>query len=94
MDFFTDLPLSRGFSAIYTCTNLFTKTLRLQPCFVGEGRLTARNIATLFFNGVVRTYGLPKAILHDRDPQFMSNFWRCLWELMGVRVALSSAHHP
>ena len=62
--------------------------------FVGEGRLTARDVATLFFNGVVRTYGLPKAVLHDRDPRFTSNFWRCLWELMGVLVALSYAHHP
>ena len=94
MDFITDLPLSRGFNAIYTCTNLFTKAVHLQLCFVGEGRQTTRDVATLFFNGVVCTYGLPKAILHDCDPQFMSNFWRCLWELMGIRVALTSAHQP
>ena len=61
MDFIADLPLSRGFNAIYTSTNLFTKTVRLKPCFVGEGRLTAKDDATLFFNGIVCTYGLTES---------------------------------
>ena len=94
MDFITDLPLSRGFNAIYTCINKFTKMVKLQPCFVGEGQLTAKEVATLFFNGVVRTYGLPRVVLHDRDPRFTSHFWKNLWALLGVRVALSTAHHP
>ena len=59
MDFITDLPLSRGFNALYTCVNKFTKTVKLQLCFVGEGQLTAKEVATLFFNGVICTYGLP-----------------------------------
>ena len=94
MDFITDLPLSRGFNAIYTCTNLFTKTVHLQPCFVGEGQLTTKEAATLFFNGVVHTYGLLWVVLHDRDPHFTSHFWKNLWALLGVCVALSTAHHP
>ena len=48
----------------------------------------------MFFDSVVRSFGLPKVVIHDRDPRFTSNFWRSLWALMGVRVALSSAHHP
>ena len=94
MDFITDLPLSRGFNAIYTCVNKSTKTVKLQPCFVGEEQLTAKEVATLFFNGVVRTCGLPRVVLHDRDPRFTSHFWKNRWALLGVRVALSTAHHP
>ena len=94
MDFITDLPLSQGFNAIYTCVNKFTKMVKLQLCFVGEGQLTTKEVVTLFFNGVVRTYGLPRVVLHNRDPRLTSHFWKSLWALLGVRVALSMAHHP
>ena len=94
MDSITDLPLSREFNAIYTCVNKFTKTVKLQPCFVGEGQLTTKEVAMLFFNGVVCTYGLLRVVLHDRDSRFTIHFWKSLWALLGVRVALSTAHHP
>ena len=74
MDYFTDLPLSRGFNAIYTYVNKLTKTVKLQPCFVGEGQLTAKEVATLFFNSVVCTDGLPRVVLHDRDPLLQVTF--------------------
>ena len=94
MEFITDLPLSWGFNAIYTCVNKFTKTVKLQPCFVGEGQLTAKEVAMFFFNGVACTYVLPRVVLHNRDPRFTSHFWKSLWALLGVRVALITAHHP
>lgn len=94
MDFITDLPMSKGCNAIFTVVDKFGKNVRLTPCFVGEGRLSAPEVARMFFNAVVRLYGMPTCVLHDRDPRFTSNFWKSLWALMGVRVALSSAHHP
>ena len=72
MDFITDLPLSQGFNSIYTCVNKFAEIIKLQPWFVGEGQLTAKEVATLFFNGAIHTYGLPGVVLHDRDPSFTS----------------------
>ena len=33
-------------------------------------------------------------VLHDRDAHFTARFWPCLWELLGSKVALSSAYHP
>ena len=71
-----------------------TAGLRLTPCFVGEGRLGAPSVARLFFDAVVRFFGCPRKVLHDRDPRFTSNFWRALWRILGVSVALSSAYHP
>ena len=94
MDFITDLPLSRGFNSIYTCVNEFTKTVKLQPCFVGEGLLTAKEVAKLFLNSVACTYRLPRVVLHDRDPHFTSHFWKSPWALLGVRVAPSMVHYP
>lgn len=80
MDFITDLPNCGNFNAIFTCVDKFTKLVRLMPCFVGAGNLSAPEVAKLFFENVVRFYGLPKVVLHDRDPRFTSNFWSALWK--------------
>ena len=47
----------------------------------------------LFFNAVVRLFGLPDEVLHDRDPCFTADFWRHLWDAMGSRATCSSAYH-
>lgn len=94
MDFITNLPLCRGFNALFCCVDRLTKYVVLIPCFVGEGALGAPEVARLFFEGVVKTFGLPQEVLHDRDPRFTSQFWRELWALCGSRVALSTAYHP
>ena len=41
---------------------------------MGEGELSAEQVATLFFNAVVRLFGLPDEVLHDRDPRFTADF--------------------
>lgn len=79
---------------MYTCVDKLTKYVKLSPCFVGEGQLDAPAVADLFFTNVVRTFGMPAAVLHDRDPRFTSAFWRCLWEKFDSKVLLSSAFHP
>lgn len=37
---------------------------------------------------------IPKDIVSDRGPQFVSRFWREFCELMGITVSLSSGFHP
>ena len=68
MDFITSLPTDRGYNAVFTCVDKLMKLVRLIPCFMGEGELSAEATARLFYENVVRLYGVPKAILHDRDP--------------------------
>ena len=41
-----------------------------------------------------RLHGLPRSIVSDRDPRFVSKFWQGLWELLGTKLRLSSAYHP
>ena len=95
MDFVTNLPVcGGGYSAIFTCVDRMTKFTRLTPCILGAGELSAAHVARLFFDSVVRLFGVPEDVVHDRDPRFTSDFWRCLWELMGTKVVLSSAYHP
>jgi hypothetical protein len=39
-------------------------------------------------------YGLPNDIVLDRGTQFTSNFWRGLFQLLGVKINLFIVYHP
>ena len=86
------LPLDKGCNAILTVVDMLTKLVKLVPCFMGDGELSAP--AKLFFDNIVRSFGIPQAVVHDRDPRFTISFWSALFELLGSRVVLSSAFHP
>ena len=66
----------------------------LVPCFMGEGEVSAEQVAHLFFENMVRTFGLPDDVLHDRDPCFTADFWRQLWDKRGSHAVFSSAYYP
>ena len=38
--------------------------------------------------------GLPKVIISDRDPKFLSELWTGLFELLKVKLLYSTAYHP
>ena len=61
---------------------------------LNTGEMSSEATAELFFEAVVRFYGLPDEALHDRDPRFTADFWRELWKLLGSRAVFSSAYHP
>jgi len=50
-------------------------------------------VAELFASMVWKLHGTPKSIISDRDPVFMSNFWRELFWISGTKLRLSSAYH-
>ena len=54
----------------------------------------ASKIAKLYFNEIVKLYGLPKTIVFDSDVHFMSYFWKTLWHLVGTKLKFSTAFHP
>uniref|UniRef100_A0A2N9IC59 Reverse transcriptase n=1 Tax=Fagus sylvatica TaxID=28930 RepID=A0A2N9IC59_FAGSY len=54
----------------------------------------ASKIAQLYFDEIVKLYGLPKTIVSDRDVKFMSYFWKTLWHLVGTKLKFSAAYHP
>ena len=45
MDFITDLPLSGRFNALFTVVDRLTKFTVLVPYLVGDGALSARQVA-------------------------------------------------
>nr|KYP72870.1 Retrotransposable element Tf2 [Cajanus cajan] len=43
---------------------------------------------------IFKIHGCPKSIVSDRDPLFVSSFWRELFRAQGTTLAFSSAYHP
>lgn len=69
--------------------------LSKQGHFIGLGsHFTAPQVADLFVREIVRLHGIPTSLISDRDPIFMSQFWRELSRLQGTKLAMSSAYHP
>lgn len=55
---------------------------------------TAKTIADEFVEGVIKLHGLPKSIISDWDPIFISQFWQEFFQLSGTTLKLSFAYHP
>lgn len=91
IDFITDLPESMGFTALYVVVDHnLSKGIVLIPCTKEE---TALSTATLFHDHVYRHFGLPRAMISDRGPQFASQVFRELCTKIGVQSRLSMAYH-
>ena len=91
MDFITQLPVSRGFDGIFTVVDRFSKFTILIPF---RCDMTAEQVAQLFFERVVCTFGMPARIISDRDPKFMSTFWQGLMSIMSCKLSPSTSYHP
>ena len=67
MDFITSLPKDQGSNAFSTCVYKLTKLVRLTPCRMGEGLPSAEQTVKLFYDNVVRPFGVPNTVFHDLD---------------------------
>ncbi|MBW0477645.1 hypothetical protein O181_017360 [Austropuccinia psidii MF-1] len=47
----------------------------------------------LFWNNIIATCGVPKIIISNRDPKFASEFWTNLYDILGTKLAFSTAYH-
>ncbi|GAA5825093.1 hypothetical protein JCM10212_000157, partial [Sporobolomyces blumeae] len=72
-------------------TDLLSKAVVLLPL---ASTATASEVADAFFDVVYRRFGLPDAVVSDRDPKFTSAFWRALCAKLGISLNMSTAAHP
>lgn len=91
MDFIPELPSSNGYDNCLVIVDKLTKYGMFIPTTT---KITAEETAKLFFHHVVSHYGLPQQVITDRDSRWSGTFWGELCELMGIRRALTTAHHP
>lgn len=53
-----------------------------------------RIVAEVFVREVVRLHGVPKPIVNDRDPAFISYLWSEYLKLHETLLKMSSSYHP
>ena len=94
MDFIMHLPKYNRLNVMYTCIDHLSGLVCLTPCTHGPGEMSAAAVDKLFFHAVVRQFGLPDDIVHDRDARFTADLWRELWTTMVTKTLFSLAYHP
>ena len=93
IDFVLALPLSvEGYDSAMSVTCKFSKRITLAP---GKTTWKALDWAVAMLERLeLGDWGLPKVILSDRDPKFLSELWTALFERLHVKLLYSTAYHP
>lgn len=55
---------------------------------------TAVKVARLFAKMICRLHGMPKSVVSDQDPIFLSHFWQQLFWFSGTKLRMSTAYDP
>ncbi len=94
IDFIVALPIlvPEGYNSILTVTDKFSKRLGL---IAGHNNYFAEDWVTRLLNHLSFTdWGLPRAIISDRYPQFLGNMWKEMCKRLGIKLLTTTAYHP
>ena len=95
IDFVLGLPESPSpeeFDSGMSITDKFSKRVTFIP---GRTTYTAVQWAHLLLDRLdTADWGIPKAIISDRDRKFVSEIWRAIFEKKGVELLYSTAYYP
>ncbi|MBW0481079.1 hypothetical protein O181_020794 [Austropuccinia psidii MF-1] len=80
-----------NFNACLIIVDRFSKSVR---CLQYHKEDKAMDTALLFWNNIISTCGVPRSIISDRDPKFTSEPWTNLYDMLGTKLAFSTAYHP
>jgi hypothetical protein len=92
MDFIVGLPTtSQRHDSIWVIVDRLTKVAHFIPVHT---TYPVKKYAKIYMDRVVCLHGVPKTIVSDRGPQFVSRFWEQLQDSLGTKLLRSSAYHP
>ena len=92
MDLITDLPKSQGFDAVLTIINHgCSKAAKFILC---NTTITGQEVAALYLQHLVLWFRIPRKIISDRDPRFISHFTKELCRLLHIQQNVSTTFHP
>jgi hypothetical protein len=90
MDFITNLPLTNGKDLIFVVVDRLTKMAHFIPC---TKTITVKETTKLFLDNIYHIHGLPNDIVSNRETQFISNYWRGFFQLLDMKINLSTTYH-
>ena len=90
MDFVGLFPEVHGYNHHLVVICQLTSLVHLIPRVT---TVKASDVAWLYLKEIMCLHGLLETIVSDRDPKFISKFWRELHQLMGVKLLMSTAYH-
>ena len=91
VDFMVELPESNGYDAVMCVVESTTKCADFISTHTTVSALGA---ARLYLHNVWKLHGLLSIVVSDRGGQFVAQFTRELYQLLGIKVATSTAYHP
>src|SRR3979490_3501363 len=91
VDFIVELPEAHGHNVVMNIVDSVSKRAHFLPM---NTTITALGAARLYLAHVWKLHGLLKQVVSDRGPQFISEFTRELYRLLGIKLAATTAYHP
>lgn len=91
MDFIEGLPKSNGKEIIWVIVDRMSKYAH----FISLSYpLSATTLAQVFLDQVYRLHGAPANTVSDKDPLFISHFWKEFPGQLEIEQNMSSSYHP
>lgn len=90
IDFIEGLPKLEGKDVIMVVVDRFSKYAH---CMALSHPYSAPKVAKVFMENIYKLNELPTSITSDRDPMFLSRFWKEMFSIQGVNLHYSSAYH-
>jgi hypothetical protein len=81
LDFIERLPASQGQDTIMVVVDRLSKSAHFLPL---KHPFTTKSVAEKFVAGVIELHGMPRTIVSDQDPVFVSHFWQEFFKMSGI----------
>ena len=91
MDLIGPLTPSKGKDMILVIIDRFSKKAYFLPT---NTTITSQGVANLYKEHIFKEHGLPKKVISDRGPQFVSGFMKGPYTQLGITANPSTAYHP
>ena len=91
VDFIIRLPKSLGFEVIIVIVDQLSKYAHF---IFPKHPFPTKIVVEFFVKELIKLHGFPRAIISDRDPFFLSNFWKEMFRLQGTKLKMSFSYHP
>jgi transposase InsO family protein len=91
LDLVADLPQCDGYDDVVVFVCMLTKRTIVEPII---RMITMEQLAKVMHRAIFWHFGLPRKLISDRDPRFISDFWQTLYRVVGTKLSISTSYHP